>query len=81
MTKNCQIICRQSDENRMNIFEKELKKINRKLEIKIYTKRLLYIGAILLLVGASILYEFDGEEGMGIILFFYSIILTVSALI
>jgi Na+/phosphate symporter len=81
MTKNYQIIWQQSDENKMNIFEKELKKINRKLEIKIYTKRLMYIGAILLLVGASILYDFDGEEVMGIILFFYSIILTVSALI
>ena len=80
-TKNFRIICHQSDDNKMNIFEKELKRINRKLEIKIYTKRLIYIGAILLLIGASILYDFDGEEGMGIILFFYSIILTVSALI
>jgi hypothetical protein len=65
----------------MNIFEKELKAINRKLVIKTYTKRLMYSGTILMLVVAAILYDFDGEEGMGIILFLYSIVLTVSALI
>jgi hypothetical protein len=65
----------------LNIFEKELKAINRKLAIKTYTKRLMYSGTILMLVAAAILYDFDGEEGMGFILFFYSIILTVSAFI
>jgi hypothetical protein len=80
-TKNFQIICQQSDENKMNIFEKELKYINRKLEIKLYAKRLMYIGAILLLVVSAIIYDFEGEVGMGIILFLYSIILTISAFI
>jgi hypothetical protein len=79
--KNNQITHHLSDGNKMNIFDKELKVINRKLEIKFYTKRLIYIGAVLLLVVAAILYDFDGEEGTGIILFLYSIILTISAFI
>jgi hypothetical protein len=79
--KNNQITHHLSYGNKMNIYDKELKVINRKFEIKFYTKRLIYIGAVLLLVDAAALYDFDGEEGTGIILFLYSIILTISAFI
>jgi len=67
--------------NQANIFKKESTILKRKFIIKIYIKRAMFICGILSLFVASIFYDFNGEEGMGIILFLYSIILSASAFI
>lgn len=79
--KNAQINHQRSFGNKANIFEEELKIRKRKFIIKIYAKRVMCIAAISLLVAASVFYDLEGEESVAIILFLYSICLTVSAYI